>query len=349
MPFTGVVLQRLTEDLDGGPIIGRLTVPTNATSVRRNKNHLYWAAVPLVARALEKAESEQTEAVGDPAPYDRPLYRKPRNAEFAPLLGRYAVRTGGRKLRALSTRSEWFVACRLGQEVADRAEPLYRFRELPNPEGCYWADPFPVIVDDEPWIMVEEYSFADRRGHIAALQIDESGAVSDHLTALRCPEHLSYPNTFWWSGQLWMTPESAERATVDLYRCHRFPDDWRLEATLLDGVGAVDPTLWHSGGLWFMFAGIAAPNAGPANDELHLFVAPELTGPWEVHPSNPIVSDARRSRPAGQLFEVDGNLFRPGQDCTGRYGRAISISKVTALSPDAYNEEPVAGIEPTWG
>lgn len=49
--------------------------------------------------------------------------------------------------------------------------------------------------------------------------------------------------------------------------------------------------------------------------ERFLFFADSLTGEWTPHPTNSVVSDVRRSIPAGKLFEQEGKLMRPAQDC----------------------------------
>jgi hypothetical protein len=59
--------------------------------------------------------------------------------------------------------------------------------------------------------------------------------------------------------------------------------------------------------------------------------------------------DIRSARPAGAPFMLDGSLHRPAQDCTRKYGRRVSIVRVTAIDERAYQEELVAVIEPHRG
>ena len=67
-------------------------------------------------------------------------------------------------------------------------------------------------------------------------------------------------------------------------------------------------------------------------------------GEWVPHALNPVRLDVRAARPAGALFRDNGRLYRPGQDCSGRYGRAISINEVRRLTPDEYEEVEVRRI-----
>jgi hypothetical protein len=144
-----------------------------------------------------------------------------------------------------------------------------------------------------------------------------------------------------------MLPESSENGTVDLYRAVEFPHRWVLERTLLGDVRAVDPTLVETEGKLWLFVNIAEPGAA-IDDELHLYSAMSLDGPWLPHPANPVVSDVRRARPAGRVFNVNGDLVRPSQDCSRGYGRAVVLNRIDVLSPEEYAETPIARIEPTW-
>jgi hypothetical protein len=60
------------------------------------------------------------------------------------------------------------------------------------------------------------------------------------------------------------------------------------------------------------------------------------------------VSDVRTARPAGRLFQHEGAWYRPSQDGTRRYGRAIVISRITRLDFGGYAETPVHRIDADW-
>ena len=84
------------------------------------------------------------------------------------------------------------------------------------------------------------------------------------------------------------------------------------------------------------------------DDELHLFYSSDPFGEWTAHPLNPIELDVRSARPAGSLFRERGRLFRPAQDCSARYGSAISIKEIRCMTTDNYEETEVARILPDW-
>jgi hypothetical protein len=115
----------------------------------------------------------------------------------------------------------------------------------------------------------------------------------------------------------------------------------------MEDIRVADATIAEIDGAWWMFATIAATGAA-STDELHLFSGPGPLGPWQPHQDNPVVSDVRSARPAGWLFRHDGAWYRPSQDCTQRYGRAIVLSRIDRLDLDGYREQVVGRIDPDW-
>ncbi|MGH8165436.1 MAG: glucosamine inositolphosphorylceramide transferase family protein, partial [Rhodanobacteraceae bacterium] len=183
---------------------------------------------------------------------------------------------------------------------------------------------------------------------MAVVPWGENGPADVARRVLELPEHLSYPYVFAWEGLVYMVPEIGETGgPVSLFRARGFPDDWEFVCDLLTGLRAVDATLHPHDGRWYLFANIVE-TAGNENDELFLFSADTPLGPFQPHPQNPIVSDVRRARPAGRLFERAGRLIRPGQDCAGDYGRAIVFNEVLELSPERYAERPIGRLTPDW-
>jgi hypothetical protein len=109
-----------------------------------------------------------------------------------------------------------------------------------------------------------------------------------------------------------------------------------------------DATLIEHHGLWWLFLTINEPDGICLQDELHLYYANSPLGPWTSHIENPVKSDARNSRPAGNLFYQDGGLYRPAQDCATRYGKAVVLNRIDQLDTEAFSEIPVTRINAGW-
>jgi hypothetical protein len=237
---------------------------------------------------------------------------------------------------------EWFVAVR-ARSADGRAHSV---REFPNPPGHYLGDPFPIEVDGRHFVFVEDYSYAAGRGAIAVSEAGPGDSWSPPRTVLERDYHLSYPFVFEHEGAIYMLPETGEAGRIELHRAVDFPDEWRLERVLLDGLTAVDATLHIEDGLLWLFANVMEGHEDRGH--LWLFFSSSLDGVWRPHPRNPIVTDPGSARPAGRLFRRGGILVRPSQDCRRGYGRAVVLNRVDVLSPSEYRETPFDRIEPTW-
>jgi len=211
---------------------------------------------------------------------------------------------------------------------------------------CFWADPFVQRVNDKNYLFIEEFSYKKGKGHIAYLEVDASGKVLKSETILERPYHMSYPFVFDVHATKYMIPETSQNSTIDLYQCIEFPGKWSFVMSLMDRVVAKDTTLFYHNNKWWMFTAIKETHKMSKHIELFLYYADTFkTTNWESHPLNPISTDIRCSRPAGKIFINKGRIYRPSQDCSIRYGRALNISEITKLSETEYEEVLISKIE----
>jgi hypothetical protein len=259
---------------------------------------------------------------------------------LAPALARKAARRLTRPARV----PHWRLAIRRSPIALVDQGPspdLRDFRTVTSPAGRFYADPFLVEHAGRTWLFFEDFDYAARRGRISAAELDADGNPGEPIRALERPYHLSYPCVFRDGGELFMIPETGTTNAIELYRCREFPDRWTLEKQLFHG-RAVDTTVWIENGRYWFFATLVEPR-GKAT-ELWLFSAESLIGAWTPHPANPISSDVRNSRGAGAVFRHEGRLFRPSQDCSGRYGRSFTFNEIVALTPEEYEERPLLTV-----
>jgi hypothetical protein len=216
------------------------------------------------------------------------------------------------------------------------------------PPGRFYADPFVVSSPEGTFVFLEDGPVGGGPARISVVPLRPDGTQASNVrVALDRPSHLSYPFVFRDDGAWYMLPETAETGTVELLRARDFPWQWEPCGVLLHDIRAYDPTLVRHAGSYWLFVTTAAPGASPS-DELYLYSAPALMGPWRPHPLNPIVSDARRARPAGRVLRYGDSLIRPAQDASGGYGKRISLNRIDVLTHDEYRETPVGTIEPGW-
>ena len=350
---TGAVLQRLTEQLDAGHVISRSFAATELLSFRRNRGNFYWVAAQLLPQALRQLHDQGPEWLEQPArweAYSQRLYVAPTTGEIVRLFFRLASRLVVRKWRALVEIEQWIVAYRFTKGVPESNDVpegvLYRFRELVPPKDRIWADPFPAVHDGRHYLFFEEKPYGSH-AHLSVMEIDAKGQPGPPRIVLERPYHLSYPHVFRWRDEWYMVPETFDERRIELYRAESFPDRWTLHSVLLDGVAAVDATLFEHEGRWWLSFATAVEGLEEAS-ALHFYHAPTPLGPWESHRYNPVKVDVRSERPAGRVFRRDGRLYRPAQDGAPRYGSGLVLHEVLELTPTTFREEEVTRIWPTW-
>jgi hypothetical protein len=327
----------------------------NRTSLHRSRNQAYWKAQGAIARALERLYEHGPSYVSSRPRAESPLpgvdQPSPSTATVARHVAAVSLGVVGRRLRKLAFNEEWVVAARVargGLLVEGSSSDLDGFRTVTAARGEHFADPFVFQDGGDTFMFFERFDERAGRASIAYARLDEAAnATARPESVLRRDFHLSYPFVFRYGGDVFMIPESLQTQTVELYRAVEFPSQWAFERSLLDGICAVDATLLEDGSRLWLFVGVGEPGAS-VNDELHLYFAATLEGPWVPHPENPIVSDVRRARPAGAIFRHRGRLIRPAQDCSQGYGSAVVFNRIDVLTTAEYAESPVGRIEPNW-
>lgn len=206
------------------------------------------------------------------------------------------------------------------------------------------ADPHLIEVDDTTYLFVEEMHFRDNRGFISAYRLTEELKAIPLGPVITEPHHLSFPCVFRHGADIYMMPEASEARVIPLYRAVELPVGWRFERNMMHDVYAVDSTLFERDGRLWLFTTVS--EFVPCSGDLYVYSASDLTGPWLSHPKNPVRRGVFGARGAGTVFAVHGRLFRPGQDCSIRYGYATRVYEITALSLTEYKEHEIAVIEP---
>jgi len=355
-PVTESILHILSEDPDSEIVLCRSYSSIHRLSVRLSRNNCLWKSLSFVPRKLEELHRIGGERFFDKARREngriRPRPRTsshcatPKNRElWGPIL-RYVAWRAKTKFLSMFYSCQWTLLFGLGDGVP---RSFRTFKKLVPPRNRFWADPFVVHRSGRYYVFIEEFDYAQDKGHISMLTIDENGDHTEPVKVLEQPYHLSYPFVFEWDSNTYMIPESAENRRVEVYRCTEFPRKWEFHKVLMEGIAAFDSTLLQYQGKWWLFANVPENDGATGSDELFLYYADDpLVDEWRPHPKNPVVSDIRRARPAGRIFERDGILYRPSQDCSTRYGYGLKINHILELSETEYREKEVDSIEPKW-
>jgi len=351
-PVSGATLQILTNELDKGIVLGKTFSSTDMLSVTRNRSNYYWNALSLLPRRLKELHHlgeqrffDKIRAENIDLEFSPDIRKCPKNGEFIGYFIKKIIELATFKLAKFIFLQQWILMFNLDQGISG---PLGNFKKIVPPKDRLWADPFVLYKNNQYYIYLEEMEYNDK-GHISLIVMDEQGNYENPVIVLEKPFHLSYPFVFEWQGDCYMIPESGANKTIDAYKCTQFPDKWVFHKTLMKNVKAADATLFFHQDKWWLFVNIQE-NEGASNwEELYLFYSDNpLSDNWTPHPQNPIVSDVRRSRPAGKIYEQNGNFYRPAQDCSKAYGYGMRINQIVVMNENEYKEVEVRYIEPDW-
>lgn len=345
-PVSGAILQRLTDRLDGGIILKKGYLNTIDYSYSANVDSVFlesanWPA--QVCRELRAGSAGYLD--GPPSRTTAPIYRTPNNLQTLRFARRVGVNFGRKAFNSLFRRADWNVGVIPQPAQAFLGPgPVRQITWLPlKRKGRFAADPFVIQRDGRLHILYEDYDFREMKGRIACVEVYSDGSVSRSEPAIELPVHMSYPYLFEHEGEVYCVPETFQAREITLFRAENFPREWRKVQTLVGGVAGVDPTIFQHEGRWWLLCTDADKRA---YINLFIWYASDLLGPWTPHAANPVKIDIRSSRPAGAPFWLDGELYRPAQDCSRGYGGQVSLNKITRLTPTEFSEEPVATVGP---
>jgi hypothetical protein len=330
-------------------VVYRSAATTYLLSLALTQNAAYWEMAHVLVTQLSDAERLWTEAQlrSEANANQYEMSRTLSNLRMARFLGRWTTRTLRHELMKRLFREQWSIVIQAKPDMP-KMTANHGFRiVLRPPRDRFYADPFLVERNGRNYLFIEDYRFSSRKGLISCCEVDSEGNCSEPRVVLERTYHLSYPFLFSWQGEIFMIPETRDNGTIEMYRASDFPYTWVQESILMSDAEAADSTLLHHHDKWWLFTAGVLDHALPERT-LCLFSADSPWGPWSAHPKNPIVSDVCRARPAGCLYFENGQLIRPGQDCSKSYGGAIRLHRVDVISETDYQETQLASITPDW-
>jgi hypothetical protein len=217
------------------------------------------------------------------------------------------------------------------------------------PKDRIWADPFVIFKNERYYIFFEEMTFKENKGKISVISMDEEGNHGSPVTVLEKDYHLSYPFLIEEGDTIYMIPECHENRTIDMYICTEFPLKWKFHKTLIENIDAVDVTIFKHNNKYWMFTNVLEMPGASIQDELFLYYTDDLlNGEWVPHCQNPIISDIKCSRPAGNIFIQNNRIYRPAQNGSKYYGYGMQIREITTLTEESYEEVQIQSIHPNW-
>lgn len=211
----------------------------------------------------------------------------------------------------------------------------------PGSTGRFFADPF--IVTGEMGnidILYEDFSIDEHYGNISVMSMDDGFNVTGSKVLLDTGRHLSFPFIFSEGGRMYVIPESVRNGMVSCYEY--FPDTRSLGLRMdLINMPLYDPAILKMEDRYWLFG---SEFFNRKEYHLHIFYSDSLTGPYTPIPGNPVRRGMDGIRAAGNFIEVDGDIYRPTQNCSNAYGESMTINRINVLDEFFFSEEPYMNI-----
>lgn len=225
-----------------------------------------------------------------------------------------------------------------------------RAKEIKDPPGHFYADPFIVTQNNRTVCFVEDFVYQTDLGHIAAIEIINGQEYKTLGPVIQEPFHMSFPYLFRFQNGLYMVPETYQSHAIRLYKCTEFPMKWEYVKDLMQNCKAVDTMIFEKDGKWWLMTNLIPKGNLEENSALHIFCSDNpLSDDWTPLPSNPVILTSEYARNGGILFER-GEIFRVRQFHGGKrkYGQSFSIAKIETLNTDNFKEKEIKKVVPDF-
>ena len=348
-PSTGFVLQVLTEEPCGGSVIFRGSIPTRR-SYTENIVDLYRESHPYLAKTiLQYTVSSHFPAAEKAFPYSGPLWSTPSLMQSIIYLFRTFFLFSSLVIERLILRKDnrWGVAF-IGSSWENAN--LRKGIQIKNPPNHFLADPFVITKNNRTICFVEDYCYKQKRALIAAIEIIDQEKYKMLGTVIEEPYHMSFPYLFEYKNELYMVPETSEANAIRLYKCIEYPLKWEYQKDIFSNVKAVDSMIFKHQGKWWILTNMSTKgNEDDASQLMAYYSDHPLSNDWIAHEQNPLIFDSDVARNGG-ILDLGNRFPVRGRQKQGfnAYGVALTLARITDLTPSSYSEEEIGQISPNF-
>lgn len=203
----------------------------------------------------------------------------------------------------------------------------------------YWtADPFLIEKDGKCYLFFEAFDRLQKKGLLGYREISEN-KISDIKIIYESKSHLSFPYVYEENGMYYIIPESSKENELFRLKCTSFPDKWEKEKVLIND-SLVDTVIYQNDNIKYYIS--ERVDSNNYFDRVDLFY--EENDKIAECRNNPVKSDVNNARGAGKIFEFDGKLIRPAQNCGNSYGEKLNFNQIIELSKDKFEEKFLCDI-----
>lgn len=217
-----------------------------------------------------------------------------------------------------------FIEEGLSETLTNKCPKIHWVRKRFNDR--WFADPFILdVTDSEIIILAEEYSYDVRKGRIARVVIDRKTYEEKHFDIiLDLSTHLSFPFIIRRNNKVYLMPENSASGFSTIYEY----DDNSRKLTPLHHLAEepfADATVFEMNGKSFLCTTML-PDTNSTSVKIYTFDNENLK---VINRIATVEFPIKCGRNAGEVFSVEGQKYRPAQDCNLRYGHGVILQKMT--------------------
>lgn len=192
----------------------------------------------------------------------------------------------------------------------------------------WFADPF-ILDSTETHIvlLVEEFFYDNQKGRIAKLTINKKNyKIVKNETLLELKTHLSFPAIIRRGSDVFIYPENSENGCLIAYNINTNytrvkPFKTIIETPLTDAI-------IHDWGMHTFLFSTKLPD--PNGKELIIYKKDDSENEYKLFEKITFIEKVARN--AGDFFSLNGDLYRPAQECNKVYGHCVILQKVSLVN-----------------
>jgi hypothetical protein len=342
----GFIIQRISEKLDGGEILYRANYPAKK---RWNDNHLFIIGLSYEAylRTIINTVKRKNIYFECNIPYFDRLNSAPTVVSTCKYIFQlFADTIKDNWVFYFKKHPSWHIHYTKGNW--DDAT-FYNGKVIENRLNSFFADPFPIEINGEIYLFVEEYLIEEKKGVISVLKYQDSNFIYLGVV-LDLNYHISFPYIYQVGSDIFMIPEQSQSGFIAIYKAIDFPLKWTLVKKLIEDVDAADTTVFYYNNLYWLFSNIDTTSSGIHSSEIHIFYSDSLlSDSWIPHPQNSVQEITPfGKRNASQIFFKNDKLYRFGQiQGNSFYGKGLALFEVE-LNKHNYSEKLIKDFTPNF-
>lgn len=208
-----------------------------------------------------------------------------------------------------------------------QSKKLNKIQWLKHPYKDRWfADPFIYkVTEDKIIVFVEECNLLGYpKGIISELVIDrKTKSLKERHVMLESDTHLSYPAIIRHNGKVYVYPENGQSGKLNIYEYDE-ENHKMINPICILNEAVADATIQELDGKFVLIA----TKYPDTQENAYLYQSNSLFGSFSEVSVLPFQLSRSCSRPGGNWFTTKDGMFRPAQDCSKRYGGALSIMSI---------------------